>query len=159
MRLTLSSAFVFLLAAPALAQEPQAAIDRTKVYVSKPEACDALKSKGVAAFDDLGFTAMTLADGIQGMEFHCGFFDVKSKPDSNALLVEAICEEPGFMYPDLIAIGPWDENTIQVVSSHDLQDAAMAQMSGETIDDSENRGQPLGVALYTRCDSLSELPR
>jgi len=63
------------------------------------------------------------------------------------------------MYPDLIAIGPWDDETIQVISSYDLQSAAMAEASGEAIDDSENQGQPLGVALYTRCDSLSELPR
>ena len=158
MRLTLSSAFLVLLAAPVVAQEPPA-VDRTKVYVSKPEACEALQSKGIDAFNDLDFTVMTFADGIQGMEFHCGFYDVKDKPHSNALLVEAICEEPGFMYPDLIAIGPWDDTTIQVASSRALESAANAELSGEGIDDSESQGQPLGVALYTRCDSLSELPR
>ncbi|MGB3027781.1 hypothetical protein [Paradevosia shaoguanensis] len=158
MHMTLSGAFVLMLVASAVAQEP-GPIDRTKLYVSKPEACEALQTKGVDAFNDLDFTTLSFTDGIQGMEFHCGFFDVKSKANTSAVLVEAICEEPGFMYPDLIAIGPWDDKTMQVISSYDLQSAAMAEASGEAIDDSENQGQPLGVALYTRCDSLSELPR
>lgn len=158
MRLTLTCSLIFLLAAPTLAEEP-APLDQSKVYVSTPDACAALQSKGVEAFNDLDFTALTFKDGIQGMEFHCDFYDVKARPNSSAVLVEAICEEPGFMYPDLIAIAPWDDKTIQVSSSYDLQLAAMAQTSGDTTDNNANQGQPLGVALYTRCDSLSELPR
>ena len=147
------------LAAPALAQEDVAVVDRSKVYASRPEGCAALEGKGLDAFGDIDFQTLTFTDGILGNEFHCSFYDIKSLPNSPNLLVEAVCEEPGFLYPDLIAISPWDENTVQVVSSYDLQSAAMASMSGEAIDDSENQGQPLGVALYTRCDSLSELPR
>jgi hypothetical protein len=162
MKSALALILVLLTATSALADS----IDRSKVYVSKPEACKALKSKGVDAFQDSDFMAMTFKDGIQSDEFHCTFYDVKSKPNSDSILVEAICEEPGIQYPDLLAISPESEGTIQVTSMAAAQeqgtnggpatDAATTAKGGSDANSDDSGG---ATTIYTRCDKLSGLPR
>ena len=159
----LAVALILLTASSTLADS----IDRSKVYVSKPDACKALKSKGVDAFQEGDFLAMTFKDGIQSDEFHCTFYDVKSKPNSDSILVEAICEEPGIQYPDLLAISPYSEGTIQVTSmaaaaeqsaaAGAAADAGTTAKGGTaTTSDDDSSG---ATTVYTRCDKLSELPR
>lgn len=143
---------------PTLAQEP--AIDRSKIYVSEPSACAALEKSGVDAFMEESFLALSFNDGIQSMEFHCAFYDIKAKANSSQLFVDAICELPGQIYPDTLAISPWDDKTIQVVSSYDLTSAGFTTMAGdEPIAKQTDQGQSPGATLFTRCDTISELPR
>lgn len=144
-----------IIAAGAMAQE-DIVIDQTKIYVSDPAACQALETKGVEAFMESDFLALTFADGIQSMEFHCGFYDIKSRPNTPVLFVDAVCELPGQLYPDTLAIAPYSENTIQVVSTADTTlSMTMPQTEGA------EPGQPdvpTGTTIYTRCDNLSEIP-
>ena len=129
----------------AMGQSP--AIDTTKVYVSDPAACEALEKQGLGAFETLDFLTFSLANGIQGNEFNCQFFDVKSRTGNDITLIEAICEAPGERYPDLMSVAPNDEMQIEVVS-----------MADQHLPGAEGRENP-GVTLYSRCDNLSELPR
>ncbi|MET3925360.1 hypothetical protein [Devosia sp. 2618] len=141
---------LLMLAVPTMAQEDMV-IDQTKIYVSDPTACKALESKGVEAFMDSDFLALSFADGIQSMEFQCHFYDIKSRPLTPLLHVDAVCELPGELYPDTLAIAPHSENTIQVVSSYDamMVSAGIFEPTGPTTNP--------GVTLYTRCDNLSEI--
>lgn len=132
------------------AQEFQ--LDRTKLYVTDPAACSAIEKKGVDAWLDMDFLSLTFDGGIQSMEFHCNFFDVKTRPNSNFSFVSAICEHPGELYPDSFAIAPYDENTIQVVSAH----MNALEMAG-VFDSSEGEGAS-AATIYHRCDNLSEIP-
>ena len=68
------------------------------------------------------------------------------------LFVDAVCELPGELYPDTLAIAPYDDKTIQVVSSYDamMVNAGVFEPPGPTTNP--------GVTLYTRCDNLSEIP-
>jgi hypothetical protein len=145
-------AFVVGLTVPALAQE-DLRIDQSKLYVSDPAACEALETKGIDAFMDSDFVSLTFKDGIQSMEFHCNFFDVKSREGSTHLFVDAICELPGEIYPDIFAVTPYSETEIQVVSGADATIAAVAGMS----EASDEVALP-GATIYTRCDNLSEIP-
>ena len=140
-----------LLGAPALGQEDMV-IDQSKVYVSEPSACAALEEKGLNAFMDSDFLALTFPDGIHGMEFQCGFYDVGSRPNTPLLHVDAVCEAPGEVYPDAFAIAPYDDKTIQVVSSYD------AMMVTTGIYEPPGPTTYPGVTIYTRCDTLSEIP-
>ena len=149
MRLALIAA---LLATPVMAQD-DFRIDRSKLYVSDPAACAALESKGVAAWEDVDFLALSFPDGIESYEFHCDFFDVKSIKGNDFLFVDAVCEAPGEVYPDTMSISPYTETTIQVVSSYD----AMMTASGN-YEPAGPTSNP-GVTMYTRCDNLSEIPR
>ena len=142
---------LLMLAMPVMAQEDMV-IDRTKLYVSDPAACAAVEKKGADAFMDLDFLSLTFAGGIQSMEFHCNFYDIKSRPLTPVLFVDAVCEMPGELYPDTLAFAPYSENTIQVVSSYDAM--MVATGSYEPPGPTTNPG----VTMYTRCDNLSEIP-
>lgn len=128
-------------------------VDKSKLYVTDPVACQKLQDAGVDAFNDTDFLAMSLTDGIQGMEFNCNFMDVKGQKGSSFLFVSAVCEAPGEVYPDTLSISPYDETTVQVVSSYDamMVSSGNAEPPGPTTNP--------GVTLYHRCDNLSELPR
>lgn len=139
-----------MLATPVVAQEDMV-IDQTRIYASDAKACAAMEAKGVEAFMDSDFLALSFADGIQSMEFQCSFYDIKSRPNTPLLHVEAVCEAPGEVYPDTLAIAPYDDKTIQVVSSYDAMMVATGvfEPAGPTTNP--------GVTLYTRCDNLSEI--
>jgi hypothetical protein len=127
-------------------------VDQTKLYVSDPAACEPLEQKGADAFMDMDFLTLSFDKGIQSMEFHCNFFDVKSRPYNSHLFVSAVCEAPGEVYPDTLSISAYDEKTIQVVSSYD----AMMVVSG-AFEPPGPTTNP-GVTMYHRCDNLSEIP-
>ena len=147
MRLALA---LVVLATPVVAQEDMV-IDQTRIYASDPAACAALETKGMDAFMDSDFLALKFPDGIQSMEFQCNFYDIGSRPNTPLLHVDAVCEAPGEVYPDTLAIAPYDDKTIQVVSSYD----AMMIASGN-FEPTGPTTNP-GVTLYTRCDNLSEI--
>ena len=150
MRLVLGMALVFGLAGATAAQE--FSLDRTRLYVTDPAACQAIEEKGVDAWTDLDFLSFSFEEGIQSMEFHCNFFDVKDRPNSNFAFVSAICELPGEVYPDTLAVTPFDEKTIQVVSSHH------SAMVAAGVYQPTNEGTSPGATVYHRCDNLSEIP-
>lgn len=151
MKALLIAAGLSLLTGAVVAQEDMV-IDQSKLYVSDPAACEAVEKKGVDAFSDVDFLALSFDGGIQSMEFHCNFYDIKSRPLTPVLFVDAVCELPGELYPDTLAIAPNSENTIQVVSSNDAMMVATGiyEPSGPTTSP--------GVTVYTRCDNLSEIP-
>ncbi|MBN9332414.1 hypothetical protein [Devosia sp.] len=141
------------LAAPAFAQE-DLKIDQTKIYVSDATACGMIEDKGIEAFMDLDFLALDFSKGIQSMEFQCNFFDVKSREGSTHLFIDAICELPGEIYPDILAVTPYSETEIQVASSADI----MWAMNYKPDDaESADAMVPSGTTIYTRCDNLSEI--
>lgn len=145
---------VMLMATPLLAQE-DLRIDQSKLHVSNPAACQALEEKGLDAWMGTDFTALSFESGIQSMEFHCNFYDVKGREGSTHLFVDVICELPGEIYPDILAITPYSETEIQVVSAADATLAAAGAFAGAA--ESDYVGVP-GATIYTRCDNLSEIP-
>ena len=152
MRLVLASMLVLSTAGLALAQE-DLVIDRTKLYVTDPKACAAVEKQGVDAWMDMDFLSLTFEGGIQGMEFHCNFYDIKSRPYTPVLFVDAVCELPGELYADTIAIAPEGENTIRLVSSADTALGLVGQ-----IEPDPEGFYPAGTTIYHRCDNLSEIP-
>ena len=134
----------------AMAQE-DLRIDQSKIYVSDAAACGLLEKKGIDAFMDLDFLALGFPKGIQSMEFQCGFFDVKGREGSTHLFVSAICEAPGELYPDTLAITPYSDTQIQVVSTYD------AAMVAAGVFEPTSEVATAGATLYTRCDNLSEI--
>ena len=129
------------------------AIDQNALYATDAAACETLRDKGAGALGEGDVLTLSFAEGIQGMEFHCSFFDVKTKAGQSTVLVEAVCEAPGEVYPDLLAIGPYDAESIQVTSMNDTMMGLGAGAAEE-----ETAGIP-GNTLYYKCDGLSALPR
>lgn len=126
-------------------------IDQTKLYVSDPAACQAVEKQGVDAWLDLDFLSLSFEGGIQSMEFHCNFYDIKSRPNTPLLFVDAVCELPGDLYPDILAIAPNGEDSIRVVSGAETT-------LGLLNSDAPPSDYPVGTTVYHRCDNLSEIP-
>ena len=152
MRLALVTTLLLAGASLALGQEDMV-IDQTRLYVTDKAACQAVEERGVDAFMDMDFLSLTFEGGIQGMEFHCNFYDIKSRPYTPVLFVDAVCELPGDLYADTIAIAPDGEDTIRLVSSADIT----LGLTGATDPDPESP-YPAGTTIYHRCDNLSEIP-
>ena len=152
MKASLITASLLLIPAPVLAQEDMV-IDQTKLYVTDPKACQAVEKQGVDAFMDMDFLSLTFTGGIQSMEFHCNFYDIKTRPHTPVLFIDAVCELPGEIYADTIAIAPNDDKSIQLVSSADSTLALLGQVEPQA-----NSPYPAGTTIYHRCDNLSEIP-
>jgi hypothetical protein len=149
----LALAGVILMPLATFAQE-DLRIDQTRLYVSEASACAALEEKGIDAFLDGDFFTLGFDRGIQSMEFRCKFYDVKGIEGSTHLFIDTICELPGEIYPDILAVTPYSETEIQVASSADITFAMTAAAAGK-FDSSDI---PSGTTIYTRCDNLSEIP-
>lgn len=104
----LSLVFMSLLISAVTAQEI-APVDQSKKYGTEPD----------CGFGDGRGLTLDFIKGIEGVEFHCYFFDIKSAEGSPFLLIEAVCEEPGLRNPDLFSVSPYDATSIEVVSLYD----------------------------------------
>lgn len=124
-------------------------IDQSKLYVSQPEACAAIEARGNEAWAESDFISLSFADGMQGTEFQCHFMDVKTLASRGFIFVSSICELPGEIYPDTLAITPYDDKTIQVVSSYDTAMVAAGKF--------EPGSQGADGTFFHRCDNLSEI--
>ena len=153
-------ALVAIVLAPlsATAQE-DLRIDQSKLYVSDATACTVLEEKGIDAWMDTAFLSFSFTDGIQSMEFHCNFYDVKTREGSTHFFIDAICELPGEIYPDILAVTPYSETEIQVVSAADNTLAVLGAYADtyQDAEGTESNALP-GATIYTRCDNLSEIP-
>lgn len=152
MKAIATAAGLLLIASTTLAQEDMV-IDQTKLYVTDPRACQALEKQGVDAFMEMDFMSLTFPGGIQSMEFHCNFYDIKTRPHTPVLFIDAVCELPGQLYADTMAIAPNDDKSIQLVSSADSALALLGQVEPQA-----NSPYPAGTTIYHRCDNLSEIP-
>lgn len=151
MKLQLASCAILAclgLSSATVAQEYRA-IDQSKLYVSQPEACEAIERKGAEAWMESDFISLSFVGGMQGTEFQCHFVDVKTLPKRGFIFVSSICELPGEIYPDTLAITPYDDTTIQVVSSYDTAMVAAGKFAPGT--------QGAEGTLFHRCDNLSEI--
>ncbi len=98
------------LAFPAVAQElPEG------IYLSPPEQCEEARKNGIESVLEKG-ELMLSRRGLEGYEYNCEFIDVKKASRSVGWLVTALCEEPGYAYPDVIAVMPYGEGELRLTS-------------------------------------------
>jgi len=64
---------------------------------------------------EAGNVALT-ASGLEGTEYNCEFLQVTKAKLSPAWLVQAICQEPGYLFPDVLSITQMNATQIELVS-------------------------------------------
>ncbi|MFN3546416.1 MAG: hypothetical protein ACK4U0_02910 [Mesorhizobium sp.] len=116
-------AAILALPATAMAQEFPAG-----VYAASPELCEVARTGGAQAIFEDGYTVLT-ANGFLGIEYHCDFLQVLPGKRTPGFVVTALCEEPGYAFPDVLAIVPRGEGELQVTST---LDAAGGEPSGNS---------------------------
>ncbi len=60
--------------------------------------------------------ATLTARGIDSIEYNCEFVTVTKASRAPAWLVNAVCQEPGYLFPDVLTITQMNETQIDIVS-------------------------------------------
>ncbi|HEV7253423.1 MAG TPA: hypothetical protein VGN97_10045 [Mesorhizobium sp.] len=95
----LSTAALVLL--PVAAQAQDAFIEG--VYLATPELCQQARSEGLQTVVE-GSAIVLTTRGFDAIEHNCRFLDINVREGGGAWLAQALCEEPGYAYPELFAL-------------------------------------------------------
>ena len=85
------------------------------VYLQTQELCAQAKKDTLQTLIDAGNIVLS-AHGLQGVEYNCEFLQVTKATSSPSWAVTAICQEPGFLFPDVLSITQMNATQIDVVS-------------------------------------------
>lgn len=85
------------------------------VYAQSEELCAQAKREGLQPVLDAGNVVLT-ARGIEGTEYQCEFMSVAKASRSTGWLVSALCEEPGYAFPDMLSVMPRSTGQLELVS-------------------------------------------
>jgi hypothetical protein len=105
------------------------------VYLASPEHCDAARKSGIESVFEQGELMLTTR-GLDGYEYSCEFVGITKAKVSTGWLVTALCEEPGYAFPEMIAIMPRGEGELELTS-----------MAGD--------GEGGNDGLYVLCEGVS----
>lgn len=106
-------------AAAALGLLPSAALaaeDFIKgVYLTSEDLCAQAKADSLQSVIEAGNTILT-ARGIESIEYNCEFVTVTKATRSPSWLVNAVCQEPGYLFPDVLTVLEMSPTQIDLVS-------------------------------------------
>lgn len=85
------------------------------VYLASEELCAQAKKDSLQSVIDAGNTILT-SRGIESIEYNCEFLQVTKATLSPAWLVNAVCQEPGYLFPDVLSIAQMTPTQLDLVS-------------------------------------------
>jgi hypothetical protein len=110
---------ILALAAVAIvvASSPAAAADDfiKGVYLQTEELCAQARKETLQTVIEAGNVILT-ASGLEGIEYNCEFLQVSKASRAPAWLVQAICQEPGYLFPDVLSVVQMSPTQIELVS-------------------------------------------
>ena len=109
------------------------------VYLQSKELCAQAKKDTLQTVIDAGNVVLS-ARGLESVEYNCEFLQVTKATSSPSWAVTAICQEPGFVFPDVLSVTQMNATQIDIVSVR------------PTADEGEQAGN--GGSYYL-CDGVS----
>jgi hypothetical protein len=85
------------------------------VYLQTQELCAQAKKDTLQTVIDAGNIILS-ADGLQSVEYNCEFVQVTKATRSPSWAVTAICQEPGYLFPDVLSVTQMNATQIDLVS-------------------------------------------
>jgi hypothetical protein len=85
------------------------------VYLASEALCAQAKKDTLQTVIEAGNTILT-SNGIESIEYNCEFLQVTKATRSPAWLVNAVCQEPGYLFPDVLSIVEMSPTQLDVVS-------------------------------------------
>jgi hypothetical protein len=85
------------------------------VYLVSEALCAEARKDSLQSVIDAGNTALS-AYGLVGMEYNCEFFQVAKAATSPSWIVNAICAEPGHVFPDVLTVTQVSATEIELFS-------------------------------------------
>lgn len=110
------------------------------VYVQSEELCAQARKDSLQTLIDAG-NVMLSSRGLQGVEYNCEFVQVTKAKTAPSWAVTAICQEPGYVFPDVLSVTRVNQTQVDLVSVRPAED------EGEGISNSGSYYLCDGVAL------------
>lgn len=85
------------------------------IYLQSEELCEQARKDSLQTVIEAGNTMLS-ARGIESIEYNCEFVQVTRASRSPTWLVQAVCQEPGYLSPDVLSITEMNEAQLDVVS-------------------------------------------
>jgi len=85
------------------------------VYLESAELCAQAKKDSLQTVIEAGNTILT-SNGIESIEYNCEFVQVTKATRAPAWLINAICQEPGYLFPDVLSLTQMNDTQIDIVS-------------------------------------------
>lgn len=85
------------------------------VYLETEELCAQARKDGIETVAEAGNTILS-AHGLESVEYNCEFVQVTKAERSPAWAVIAICQEPGYLFPDVLSLTQMSPTQIDLVS-------------------------------------------
>ncbi|WP_027058914.1 hypothetical protein [Mesorhizobium loti] len=112
---------MFAAASPALAADDFI----EGVYLQSEELCAQAKKDTLQTLIDAGNVVLS-AHGLQGVEYNCEFVQISKATRSPSWAVTAICQEPGYVFPDVLSVTQMNPTQVDLVSVRPIDDESEA---------------------------------
>jgi hypothetical protein len=112
---------VFAAASPALAADDFI----EGVYLQSEELCAQAKKDTLQTLMDAGNIVLS-AHGLQGVEYNCEFVQISKATRSPSWAVTAICQEPGYVFPDVLSVTQMNPTQVDLVSVRPIDNESEA---------------------------------
>ena len=99
------------------------------VYLQSEELCAKAKKETLQSVIDAGNIVLS-AHGLQSVEYNCEFLQVTKATLSPSWAVTAICQEPGFIFPDVLSVTQMSPTQIDLVSVRPVVDESEQARNG-----------------------------
>ena len=101
------------------------------VHATSRELCDKAREQpdGLQTLFEEGNVVLTHR-GIEGIEYNCEFLQVLPATRSPGFVVTALCQEPGYAYPETLVIMQSAEGELELTSSMDVGEDEESGNSG-----------------------------
>ncbi|QPC92839.1 hypothetical protein [Mesorhizobium sp. INR15] len=91
------------------------------VYPQSEGLCAQAKKDTLRTLIEAGNVVLS-ANGLQGVEYNCEFLQVTKATRSPSWAVTAICQEPGYAFPDVLSVTQLSPTQIDLVSVKPIED-------------------------------------
>ena len=85
------------------------------VYLQSEELCAPARKTMLQTLIDAGNVVLS-AHGLESVEYNCEFVQISKATASPSWAVTAICQEPGYIFPDVLSVTQMNATQIDLVS-------------------------------------------
>jgi hypothetical protein len=85
------------------------------VYLQTEELCTQARKETLQTVIEAGNVILT-ANGLEGIEYSCEFLQITKARLAPAWLVHAVCQEPGYLFPDVLSVTQLNATQLELVS-------------------------------------------
>jgi len=94
----------------------------TGIYMRSEELCATAKKSGVEAVLEAGEVLLT-ERGFEAYEYNCEFLAITPATRAPGWVVTALCQEPGYAFPDVLSVIRMNDTQIDIASVREVTES------------------------------------